>query len=31
MLVNQIGYQSKFGTEARLQLNDKFSEVSDIN
>ena len=25
-----FGYQSKFGTEARLQLNDKFSEVSDI-
>ncbi|GIS28062.1 MAG: hypothetical protein CM15mP129_02590 [Chloroflexota bacterium] len=22
-----FGYQSKFGTEARIQLNDKFSEV----
>ena len=24
------GYQSQFGTEARIQLNDKFAEVSDI-
>jgi hypothetical protein len=23
-------YQQKFGTEARIQLNDKFSEVKDI-
>lgn len=23
-------YKSKFGTEARLQLNDKFAEISDI-
>ena len=25
-----IGYQVKFGTEARIQLNDKFADVSDI-
>ena len=24
------GYKSKYGTEARIQLNDDFSEVSDI-
>jgi len=24
------GYQAQYGTEARIQLNDKFSEVSDI-
>ena len=23
-------YQQKFGTEARIQLNDKFAEVSDV-
>ena len=24
------GYQSQYGTEARIQLNDKFAEISDI-
>ena len=24
------GYKAQYGTEARIQLNDKFSEVSDI-
>ncbi len=25
-----LRYQQKYGTEARIQLNDKFSEVSDV-
>ncbi len=24
------GYKAKYGTEARIQLNDKFAEISDI-
>ena len=24
------GYQSQYGTEARIQLNDKFAEISDV-
>ena len=25
-----FGYQAQYGTEARVQLNDKFAEISDV-
>ena len=25
-----FGYQGQYGTEARIQLNDKFAEISDV-